>query len=140
MKKDQLFTKIPPNDLFIKILNCFGFENMDDRRSFTRKHLSYINTVKKLENLIPLLKIYYIPCKARTYLNSLTEKNVITVLRQVLKTRGHTLNSSEKYVKGAKFIIYNICKLEEKKYKPIVNIELDSDTKKKTEPIIITFN
>ena len=139
MKKDQLFAKIPPYDLFIKILKCFGLDNINDKRSFTRKHLTYINTVQKMEELVPKLKLYYIPCKARTYLNNLTEKNVVTILRQILKTQQHSLNSREKYVKGSKFIIYNICKIEEKKYTPIINME----TSKKIEsnkPIVITFN
>ena len=139
MKKDQLFAKIPPYDLFIKILKCFGLDNINDKRSFTRKHLTYINTVEKMEELVPTLKLYYIPCKARTYLNNLTEKNVVTILRQILKTQQHSLNSREKYVKGSKFIIYNICKIEEKKYTPIINME----TSKKIEsnkPIVITFN
>ena len=50
----------------------------------------------------------YLPCKSRTYLNSLTEKNVITILRQILKTRNYTITSREKYMKGCKFIIYSL--------------------------------
>ena len=105
MKKDQLFAKIPPYDLFIKILKCFGLDNINDKRSFTRKHLTYINTVQKMEELVPTLKLYYIPCKARTYLNDLNEKNIVTILRQILKHFNYNIVSKEKYLRGEKYIL-----------------------------------
>ena len=51
---------------------------------------------------------YYIPCKARTYLNDLNEKNIITILKQFIKTKGYTIISREKYSNKKKFIIYQL--------------------------------
>ena len=104
MKKDQLFKKNPSNELFNKVLNAFGLSNVDDNRCFSRKDLEYIKTVDAINAMKNELEECYLPCKSRTYLNSLTEKNVITILRQILKTRNYTITSREKYMKGYKFI------------------------------------
>ena len=139
MRKDQLFKKNPSNELFLKVLNSFGLQSLDDKRSFSRKDLKYIKTVENINTLKSELADCYLPCKARTYLTSLNEKNVITVLRQILKTKNYTISSREKYMKGCKFIIYNICKLESKTYKPL--LELDAEDKEDTnKPIVISFN
>ena len=139
MRKDQLFKKNPSNELFLKVLNSFGLQSLDDKRSFSRKDLKYIKTVENINTLKSELADCYLPCKARTYLTSLNEKNVITVLRQILKTKNYTISSREKYMKGCKFIIYNLCKLESKTYKPL--LELDSEDKEDTnKPIVISFN
>ena len=108
MKKDQLFKKNPSNELFQKVLNAFGLTDLNDKRSFSRKDLQYIKTVNKVNELKSELNDCYLPCKARTYLSGLTEKNVITILRQILKTRNYTIVSREKYMKGSKFIIYTL--------------------------------
>jgi hypothetical protein len=49
-----------------------------------------------------------LPCKARTYLNDLNEKNIVTILRQILKHFNYNIISKEKYLRGEKFILYNI--------------------------------
>ena len=138
MKKDQLFKKNPSNELFEKILNAFGLNGLDDKRSFSRKDLKYIKTVEKISHLKNDLEDCYLPCKSRTYLSQLNEKNVITILRQVIKTKNYTINSREKYMKGSKFIIYNLCKSESKEYKPLLEIKETENYNDK--PIIINFN
>jgi len=140
MKKDQLFKKNPSNELFEKILNSFGLNGLDDKRSFSRKDLKYIKTVEKISLLKSDLEDCYLPCKSRTYLSQLNEKNVITILRQILKTRNYTISSREKYMKGCKFIIYNLCKTEQKTYKPLIEIKSDDDSQEDKKPIVLTFN
>ena len=126
MGKSQLFRKNPPKEFIEKIITYFGFLNLHDKRHFTRKDLIAMKTVESVKDTIPELKKYYIPCKARTYLSSLNEKNVITILRQLLKTIGYTIQSREKYMKGDKFIIYKICTVEEKTYQPLNEFSKDA--------------
>lgn len=140
MKKDQLFKKNPSNELFTQVLQSFGLIGLDDTRSFSRKDLKYIKTVDKINILKSQLEGCYLPCKARTYLNGLNEKNVITILRQILKTRNYSINSREKYMKGSKFIIYTLCKLESKKYKPLLESVTELIAENPETPIVITFN
>ena len=142
MKKDQLFKKHPSKELFNKVLTAFGISGLNDKRSFSRNDLKYIKTVEAISKLKPELEECYLPCKSRTYLNGLNEKNVITILRQILKTRNYTISSREKYMKGSKFIIYSLCALDTQKYKPLLDSQKDTEDKKDkpTEPIIISFN
>ena len=119
--KNQLFKKNPSDELFITILNAYGFLNLDDKRSITRDYLKKEGTVAKINSLRSELEKYYLPCKARTYLNGLTEKNIITILRQILKTRNYTIISHEKYLRGEKFINYRLDTCQSKVYNPIIS-------------------
>lgn len=112
MPKNQLFKKIPDNDLLLEILETFGISNLEDSKPFSRNDIITNDTIKKIENIRHKLEECYLPCKSRLYLNSLTEKNIITILRQVVKTKGYTLNSREKYIKGVKIIVYTITKID----------------------------
>ena len=140
MKKDQLFKKNPSNDLFNKVLAAFGLQDLNDKRSFSRRDLRYIKTVEQINLIKNELSDCYLPCKARTYLNSLTEKNVITILRQILKTRNYTINSREKYMKGCKFIIYYLAKAEQNTYKPLIEMTPEPEITDSKQPIVLTFN
>lgn len=125
--KNQLFKKNPPKELILNILKLYGLNSLDDKRCFNRKDLEKLNTVNNLLEYKEELYKYYLPCKGRLYLNDLNEKNIITLLRQLLKTINYTLNSREKYFKGSKFIIYNVISINEKEYKPI---KISSNTEK----------
>jgi len=136
MGKNQLFKQIPTRDLCIKVLNCFGLQNFDDTSCFSRKDLETIKTVDAMNKLKPELYRYYLPCKARTYLNDLTTKNVITVLRQLVRIMGYSVYSREKYIRGEKFIIYNLMTREKGIYRPI-QIQNNSSTRSK---LTVTFD
>ena len=123
MGYNQLFRKIPDKILFDKLLEAFNLKSIDDIKLFSKLDLLNHNSVNKMNNLKVILQEYYLPCKARTYLSALNEKNVITILRQILKTRNYTISSREKYMKGCKFIIYNLCKTELKTYKPLIELK-----------------
>ena len=136
-KKNQLFRKYPDDLLIEKILSAFGFRGLNDRRCFSRTDLVKLSTVDKIKDIKKDLEKCYLPCKARTYLNDLNEKNVITILRQCLKTKNKTIFSREKYCKGDKFIIYNICNLDQKNFISVVN---GSFEKSISSPIVLDFN
>ena len=136
MTKNQLFRKIPPKNVVINVLNVFGLKDFDDQRYFSRKDLETLRCVDTMNNKIkPLLVDYYLPCKSRTYLNDLTPKNVITVLRQIVRLYDYNVISKEKYIKGDKFIIYQLVPNVDKKYRPIT-IENIQNNKK----VIVSFD
>ena len=135
-KKNQLFRILPSEELLQKICSAFGFRSLNDRRCFSRTDLIKLKTVEKIQALKVELEKCYLPCKARSYLSDLNEKNIVTILRQCIKTRGYTINSREKYLKGDKFIIYSICPLDQKEYISVVSGVVD----KKFKETIITFD
>ena len=119
MVKNQLFKSTPPEDLCLEVLSAFGLKSFDDVTNFSKKDLEVLGTVKKLYELKPRLEEFYLPCKARTYLNDITPKNSITILRQILRCVNRTVSSKEKYVRANKFVVYQIIPKNYKQYQPV---------------------
>lgn len=140
MTKNQLFRKIPPKELVELIVKAFGLKSLDDETKFSKKKLKLINTVDTVNSLKSQLEKYYLPCKARTYLNGLTEKNVITVLRQCIRIYGYRIVSREKYMKGEKYILYHLEAEKKGENGEDVKDEKGSQINKKVEQIIINFD
>ena len=119
MPKNQLFRQTPPMDMCVLVLQSFGLRDFNDTTNFSRRDLDMLQCVEQMERLKPELMKYYLPCKARTYLNDLNSKNVITILRQIARLYGYSVQSREKYIKGDKFIIYQLVPTEKRKYQPM---------------------
>ena len=117
--KNQLFRRQPTKELALEIIYSFGLKDFNDNHNFSRQDLISLKTVEAIRELKPELEKYYLPCKARTYLNDLTCKNVITILRQIVKPHGYVVYSREKYIRGDKFIIYQLIPSEQRFYRPI---------------------
>lgn len=126
MVNNQLFRKTPPREICLKILNAFGLKDFTDTRNFSRKDLEVIKCLDKINEFKDELQEYYIPCKSRTYLNELNTKNVITILRQIVRLHNYSVVSREKYIKGDKFMIYQLVPSETRNYQP-VTISTNSD-------------
>lgn len=114
MKINQLFTKKVDTDVVLKLLQCFGINDLNEKKIFCKYDLMQNNTVAKLNTLKPELEHYYLPCKARVYLEDLTEKRAITVLKQVLRLHGYYLNSKEKNLNNKKIIFYQMINEKDK--------------------------
>ena len=136
MKKNQLFRKTPDDFLITKLIAAFGFKSLIDKRYFSRSDLFKLKTVDRIKEIKPLLEQYYIPCKSRTYINDLNEKNIVTILRQCIKPKGFTITSREKYQKGDKFIIYTLSAMDNNNSISVMSNFIDMSTK----TTMITFD
>ena len=114
MTINQLFKKKPSKELVEKLINTFGLMGFNDDSFFSKKETDKNNTISKINNLVPILDEYYLPCKKRIYLRDINYKRSITILRQCIKIYNFVLKSKEKYIKGDKLIIYQIVPLDEK--------------------------
>jgi len=129
----QLFVSKPPIDLLNNIIKSFGLKNLNDTKEFSYIDMNKLNTIQFFNNLENELNKYYLPCKQKKYFNDikkLTNKQAITIFRQLLKIYDYDLYSKEKFIKGIKYSVYKIISKNEK----IFNL-----TKKKKE-IIISFD
>ena len=133
--KNQLFRTLPNEEIVNKVLCCFGLQNLQDAKTFSRNDLVKINTVEQIYKLKKELEEYYLPCKARTYLNQITEKNVITILRQLIKTFNYNVKSKEKYLKGEKYILYQL----KPKHENTHNIQIHT-TQTSSDKCIVKFD
>ena len=109
MPFNQLFKSIPPKNLIEELLNLYGLSELDDTKPFSKIDLIQLKTLETIEEIIPKLNCYYLPCKCRIYLTNINYKKLITVLRQCIKLFNYKLISKEKYLKGEKIIEYRIC-------------------------------
>jgi hypothetical protein len=100
-----IFRQIPPPELVDSVCKAFYLRNKEDLTPFTR---STIN-LDLLDELLPEIEPYYVPCKAEVYLyEPLTDSRALVIFRQLLKSQGLVLLSSEKTQGKAKVTWYQI--------------------------------
>ena len=109
--KNQLFRKEPSDTIINKVLQCFKIYNIDKTAYFTKDYLKNINVLDNMKDIIYELEEYYLPCKSKIYLNNLTEKKIITILRQLIKLKNYYIISKETFINNRKVIIYSITKI-----------------------------
>ena len=108
MNKNQLFKKMPPIDLFERLVKIYGLTDINDCRKFTKDNLIKNKTLEKIEGLREELEEYYLPCKTTKYLLDLDEKKLITILRQIAKVFDYYVISNEKYINSRKVLQYSL--------------------------------
>ena len=118
--KDQLFKLVPTEEILDKLLKCFGLDNINDKKYFTRNDLKKIKSIENINKIKNNLEEFYLPCKSKIYLNNLTEKKIITLLRHFIKYKNYKLISQEKYMNKTKIIIYQLIKKNDTDYKPLI--------------------
>lgn len=108
MKINQLFNKSMSEDVLMQLLSCFGLHSLTDRKSFKKHDLVALKTITKLESMKHVLEEYYLPCKFKLYLDDISEKKAITVLRQVLRLFEYHIASRERNINNKKIIFYTL--------------------------------
>ena len=113
--KDQLFKNKPDMNLVTDTIKLFGLSDFNDSTLFTKQNMIDLNTLQKVNEIVPRLQDFYLPCKSKKYLTRLDEKRCITILRQLLKQYNYNLLTKEKCIKGEKFNYYQIIQYSNKK-------------------------
>lgn len=110
MKINQLFIKKVDVDLLVRVLNCFGLTDLNDKRFFCKLDMIQHSTVIQFAMLRESLEPFYLPCKAKIYMNpdSMNEKRAITILKQLLRLHGYYLISKERNINNRKIIFYQM--------------------------------
>ena len=111
--KFQLFQQVPDEEFMVKLLNCFGIIDFNDKKEFTKSNLEDLNIISKIEDLIPELVIYYLPCKYEMFLKDFTINKSITILRQLLRLYNYNLKKREHVQNKKKSIYYHISKIDD---------------------------
>jgi hypothetical protein len=131
---NQLFISKPPIELLQKLIHGFGIKKFNDKKEFSYLDMDILNTLKVFHQLELELSKYYLPCKKKIYFNdikNLTNKEAITILKQLLKIYDYHLSSREKFIKGTKYSVYKIITKQDK----VFNLN-----KQKNKEIIIVFD
>ena len=104
IKPIKLFRKEPPREFVEGLLQRMGFLGFADLRWFSRDEVR----LDTIDEWLPELEAYYLPCKARRFLHNWTDGSVITVMRHVLHAHDYTLQKEERLYKGSKQTLYQI--------------------------------
>ena len=113
--KNQLFRRNPDRYIISDLLKIFNIESLDNPDFyFTKQDLLNSDIIDNMIKLKNKLEVYYIPCKAKKYLDDINEQKSITILRQFLKYIEYNLKLKEKYVNGVKNYQYFIVCIKKK--------------------------
>ena len=108
MPINQLFKITPDRAFTIELLNLYGIDDFTDTHYFTKDDLDNLTTIDKLNDMKSRLEEYYIPCKSKTYLQDITLKRSIVILRHFLRCHNYNIHSKEKLMQGIKHMTYRI--------------------------------
>lgn len=128
--KNQLFTETPDLDFLNKFLNLYGINNLEDSVEFSKYELIDLNIVDKIEDLIPELVMYYLPCKYEMFLTNMNVNKCLTILRQIIKLYDYELKKREHVQNKKKSIYYHLNKINN------TNIKINNNKSK----CILNFN
>ncbi len=121
MPKNQLFKITPDSYIVNALLAAFGLESLEDSRYFTKNNMYESDTLERVIELQDELREYYLPCKARIYLESLTDKKCVTILRQFIKPFHYKCMGLEKSLKGHKQMTYRLLPMDKEQVSPTAN-------------------
>ena len=121
-RKNQLFKMNPDIHIIDSLLSVFGLEDLEDGRYFSREYLRDQHVVQNIRDLSEELSEYYLPCK-RNNLLQLSEKRVITILRQFIKPSGYKCLGTEKSVNGVKTMMYQLLVIEREELSPKEDVD-----------------
>ena len=103
-KPIKMFRKEPPREFVEEILLHMGFIGFHDLRWFARTEIRTSN----LEEWLPHLESYYLPCKASRFIHKWSAGSIITVLRHILHSHEYHLQKEERLYNGHKTFLYQI--------------------------------
>jgi hypothetical protein len=108
MPKSQLFKINPDNAIIMSLVQAFGLSDLEDSRYFTKDNMIETGTVEQMISMKDILKEYYLPCKAKIYLDDINGKRCITILRQFIKPYHYQCLGQEKSIHGTKQMTYRL--------------------------------
>lgn len=103
----QLFNKKLDIEILKEVMKTYNIKKLN-QHVFSRESLKNNNIEEGLNKIKEELKKYYIPCKAKKYLEKITVKRAVVILRQILRDFGYKIISREKYCDKVKYISYII--------------------------------
>ena len=109
MTKNQIFKTVPPLEEIKHITDLIGIINIDKNNEFTRNTI--INNFDLICKHMDKIKEYYLECKSKIYFKNMSDKKILTVLRQCLRLYDYRIDYRDRYNSclKKKEKVYTIC-------------------------------
>lgn len=106
----QYFHQIPDDYILYKVLKCFNMDTIICNQIISKSHFSEVVIIKKFNELIPDLSLYYAPRVINNffYTSPITFNNCITLLRHMLSFFNHIIVRKEHIYQNKKTMYYTI--------------------------------
>ena len=95
--------EVPPWTTVLEVLSLLNLPS-EIPYTFQKSDISLMNTTQAADLLCP----YYVPCKAKQFLEFTDEVKLITVLRHILLPHGYVILSQETTRQKKKTIFYTV--------------------------------
>jgi len=105
MVEHPVFREIPPLTLVFQILSMLGLAT-EFPFTFQKQDICLEQSLE----IVGLLEPYYIPCKAKQFLDYTPDYRWITILRHILLPHGHVITSQETTRDAKKAIFYTVAR------------------------------
>lgn len=100
-----MFRRTPPKEVVEQVLRSLKLSGLYDKRWFSKDDIP----LDTLEEWLPIVEAYYLPCKAQRYLQGeMTQARIITILRHLLKAHNIDFKVQERMVNGHKTTLYQV--------------------------------
>ena len=100
-----MFRKVPAIEVVDQVLRSLKIGGVQEKRWFAKDEIC----IDTMEDWMPILEPYYLPCKAERYLRGeMTRSRAITVVRHLLKAHKIELKVQERMVNGHKTTLYQV--------------------------------
>ena len=119
----KIFRRPPSREYVEQLLRALGFLGFHDLRWFSRDEIR----MDALEEWLPELESYYLPCKAKRFIHTWSDSSVLTVMRHILHVHDYTLQKEERLYKGIKQTLYQIQPVKAQVDLSGVSLQVDFD-------------
>jgi hypothetical protein len=75
----RIFSKLPPEELVLRVFDCFGVKGLFDEKQFGKKDIS----MEQLDTILPELEPYYTKHKKFMITRASQPKHYIQILRNI---------------------------------------------------------
>ena len=100
-----MFRRVPPLEIVEQVLRSLKIGSLTEKRWFSKEEIS----LETLDEWMPVLQPFYLPCKAERYLQGeMTSSRIITIVRHMLKAHKIEFKVQERMVNGHKTTLYQV--------------------------------
>lgn len=120
---NQLFRREAPIEIARSLARVVGLKDLNDTSYFTKYDVRRMDAMTRVKPICDKLHEYYLPCKARMYLDRdpMSERAVIVIMKQVLRLHNYSIKAMERNFGNKKIMVYQL--VNDNKPNPTLHVQ-----------------